>query len=118
MALTRDFKETVKERAERDPEFRNGLLTEAIEAFVRGELEVGKALLRDFINATDGFKTVGKAIDKSPKSLMRMLSHDGNPTAANLFTVTRYLQDRAGGQFHVRYTEPKTVRNRRHANCA
>ena len=42
MALTRDFQETVKERAERDPRLRNGLLTEAMEAVVRGEFDVAK----------------------------------------------------------------------------
>ena len=35
MALTRSFREIVKERAMRDPEFRIGLLTEAIECFAQ-----------------------------------------------------------------------------------
>lgn len=52
MPLTRDFRETVKNRAERDTMFRNGLLAEALEAVVRGELDVAKILLRDYINAT------------------------------------------------------------------
>jgi DNA-binding phage protein len=101
MALTRDFRETVKDRADRDPEFRKELLTEALEAMVRGELDVAKVLLRDYINATVGFERVGKAVDKSPKSLMRMLSQEGNPNARNLFSVTRYLQTNAGVRFRV-----------------
>ena len=56
MALTRPFSETVKERAEKDPEFRIGLLTEAFECFRNGELEVGKTLLRDYVNATKDIK--------------------------------------------------------------
>ena len=44
MPLTRDFDETVKARARRDPEFRDGLLSEAVDALLRGEIEVGKAL--------------------------------------------------------------------------
>ncbi len=56
MALTRDFKETVKARAERDPAFREALLTEAAEQLLAGDLETGKAMLRDFINATVGFE--------------------------------------------------------------
>jgi len=52
MALTRDFKETVKARAERDVAFREALLTEAVERLIAGEVEVGKAVLRDYINAT------------------------------------------------------------------
>jgi hypothetical protein len=101
MALTRDFRETVKDRADRDPEFRNGLLAEALEAVVRGEIEVAKILLRDYINATEGFEAVGRAVKKSPKSLMRMLGPDGNPNAKNLFSVTRFLQSSAGVQFTV-----------------
>lgn len=47
MALTRSFKETVKARAERDPAFRVALLTEAVDLFLAGELQVGKAVLRE-----------------------------------------------------------------------
>lgn len=107
MPLTRDFRETVKNRAERDAKFRNGLLAEALEAVVRGELGVAKILLRDYINATEGFDSVGQAIDKSPKSLMRMLGRDGNPNAKNLFGVTRYLQETAGVTFRVVPVNPQ-----------
>ena len=46
MALTREFKKTVKARAERDPAFREALLTEAIEQLLVGDIETGKAVLR------------------------------------------------------------------------
>ena len=46
MALTREFKKTVKARAERDPAFREALLTEVIEQLVAGDVETGKAVLR------------------------------------------------------------------------
>ena len=36
MALTRDFKETVKERAARDPAFAKAMLDEAATAFING----------------------------------------------------------------------------------
>ncbi len=61
MALTRSFKETVKERAQRDPDFRVGLLREAVEALLRDELDDGKVLLRDYINATVGFDRSGRS---------------------------------------------------------
>jgi len=112
MALTRDFKETVKDRADRDLEFRKELLTEALEAIVCGEVEVAKILLRDYINATVGFESVGKAVDKSPKSLMRMLSQSGNPNVKNLFSVTRYLQKKARMQFRVVSVKPKRSKKR------
>jgi hypothetical protein len=45
MALTRDFKETVQARAERDPAFRRELLQEAVSATLDGDL-AGEAVLR------------------------------------------------------------------------
>ena len=113
MPLTRDFRETVKNRAELDANFRNGLLTQALEAVVRGELDVAKILLRDYINATEGFEAVGQAIDKSPKSLMRMLGQGGNPNAKNLFGVTQYLQKNAGLTFKLVAVNPKKAKSTR-----
>jgi len=55
MALTRDFRETVQADAKRDPAFRRGLLSDALESLLSGEVPLGKGLLRDYINATVGF---------------------------------------------------------------
>ncbi len=101
MALSREFKETVKARVDRDREFRDELLTEAHEAIVRGDFDVARILLRDYVNATVGFEEVGKAIQKSPKSLMRMFGRNGNPNVKNLFGVMQYLQETAGMRFTV-----------------
>jgi hypothetical protein len=35
---------------------------------------------------------LGEALEKSPKSLMRMLSVQGNPQAKNVFEIVAYLQ--------------------------
>lgn len=48
MALTQEFKDTVTVRA-RDPRFREALFTEAINAYLAGETDVGKAVLRDLV---------------------------------------------------------------------
>ncbi|MDE0061046.1 MAG: transcriptional regulator [Defluviicoccus sp.] len=94
MSLTRDFKETVKRRIDRDPAFREELLTEAVERLLSGDVDTGKSILRDYINATIGFRELGLLTEKSPKSLMRMFGPDGNPQARNLFEVIGRLQDR------------------------
>ena len=94
MPLTRRFKDTVKARAERDPDFRFGLFREAIEALLSNDLETGKVLLRDYVNATVGFETLALELDKSPKSLMRMLSDKGNPRAGNLLGMVGHLKKR------------------------
>ena len=102
MALTRDFKDTIQARARRDPAFRRGLFEEAIEAFLSNDTETGKLLLRDYVNATLGFEKLGADLDKSPKSLMRMLSTEGNPRADNLFAVVGHLRKQEGGHVVVR----------------
>jgi DNA-binding phage protein len=96
MALTKDFRETVKVRAERDSAFREALLTEAVEQLLSGELETGKAVLRDYINATIGFEKLARETGTSSKSLMRMLGPKGNPRASNLLRVIGKLQRVAG----------------------
>ena len=95
-AITRGLKGTIKARAIRDPEFRVGLLKEAVEALLRGALDEGKILLRDYVNATMGFEKLAEATHKNPKSLMRMLSAEGNPRAENLLSVIAELQRSEG----------------------
>ncbi len=94
MALTRDFKETIKARVQRDPKFRENLITEAVTCLLSDDVETGKTILRDYINATIGFEKLGEAVHKSPKSLMRMLGEKGNPQARNLFPIFAYIQKR------------------------
>ena len=101
MAITKNFKETIKARALRDHEFREGLLREGMECLLSGEIETGKSILRDYINATLGFEELGHITSTSPKSLMRMFSPKGNPTASNLFTIIKTLQQKEGIEFHV-----------------
>ena len=96
MALTRDFKETIRVRIERDSGFREALLEEGVECLLSGDVETGKSVLRDYINATIGFQELGGLTDKSPKSLMRMLGPSGNPQARNLFEIIGCLQKREG----------------------
>jgi len=94
MALTRSFKDTIKARADRDPAFRVGLFKEAIEALLSDDLETGKLLLRDYVNATVGFDALAQDMQKDPKSLMRMLSAKGNPRADNLLAMVARLKQR------------------------
>jgi hypothetical protein len=47
MPLTREFKETVMRRAKQDPDFRKELIVEASNAFLDGDIDTGKRLLRD-----------------------------------------------------------------------
>jgi DNA-binding phage protein len=93
MPLTKDFRETIKARADRDPAFRAGLYQEAVQAMLDGDFGTAKILLRDVINATVGFARLGSRIDVPEKSLMRMFGPTGNPRAENLIAVVAALKD-------------------------
>jgi len=101
MPITRRFRETIKEQlASRD--FRREFLREAVANMVAGDLETAKSVLREYINGTVGFLALGEALSKSPKSLMRMLSAQGNPHARNLFAIIAWLQKMDGTVLEVR----------------
>ncbi|MBF0379681.1 MAG: transcriptional regulator [Magnetococcales bacterium] len=101
MVLTKKFRDTVLARAKEDSEFRKEMLTEAVNQILSGDIELGKTLLRDFINATVSFGLVADALGKNSKSIQRMLSPKGNPTMENLIKLLKVLQDREGVQFRV-----------------
>lgn len=96
MALTKDFKKTVRDRAQQDSDFRQALLIEAVNSLLSNEIDLAKSLLRDYINATISFEPLAKRIHKNSKSLQRMLSASGNPTAESLFSVIDVLQEAEG----------------------
>ncbi|MDO8413223.1 MAG: transcriptional regulator [Gallionellaceae bacterium] len=87
MALTRNFKQTVIERVQRDPEFAKALLDEAATLFLSDEPETARLILRDLVNATLGFEQLAELTDKPSKSLHRMLSSNGNPSMDNLAAI-------------------------------
>ncbi|MCY3878342.1 MAG: transcriptional regulator [Rhodobacteraceae bacterium] len=101
MVLTRDFKETIRARIECDPDFRKALLEEGVECFLSGDVETGKSVLRDYINATIGFRELGVLTNKPSKSLMRMLGSKGNPQVRNLSAIIGCLLEREGVHLKV-----------------
>ena len=113
MPLTRSFKETVRERVQEDAAFRNALLAEGIDALLSGEVDVGKTIIRDFINATVGFAKLAEETGIPIKSLMRMLGPTGNPSARNLFSVISVLQRSSGTSVRVQ-SDAKRSRSRTH----
>ncbi|MGH9667411.1 MAG: transcriptional regulator [Bryobacteraceae bacterium] len=102
MALTRDFKETIRARAKRDPKFRKELLRKGIECMLSGDIATAKTIFRDYINATVGFAEVAEHTRIPSKSLMRTLGPAGNLRADNLFEVVSLLQYREGVRFYVK----------------
>ena len=70
MPLTRKFKETVMQRAKQDPIFRQELIIEATNAFLEGDLDTGKQLLRDYLNATEALSTIAEELKQDEKSIL------------------------------------------------
>jgi hypothetical protein len=84
MALTKDFKSTIMARAKKDNKFCEAMLSEAVTELLSGDVDAGKAILRD------------------PKSIMRMLSPTGNPTSKSLFMIFHVIQKLKKVQFKIR----------------
>ena len=80
------------------------LFAEGMDALLAGDVDTGKAILRDYINATIGFDALAKDIGTPAKSLMRMFGPNGNPNASNLFAVIEHLQKASGLSLHVAVT--------------
>lgn len=107
MALTRDFKETVIKRVQRDPAFAKAMLDEAATLFLNGEPDTASVIVRDLVNATVGFETLAEATDRNSKSLHRMLSATGNPTMDNLAAISSEVR-----KLKVRLRDTPTARHR------
>jgi DNA-binding phage protein len=108
MALTREFKETVIARVDRDPAFAKELLDEATMLLLSGEPETARVILRDLVNATLGFEKLAKLTAVPSKSLHRMLSPKGNPSMDNLAAILSAVSSKI----------PRTTRNARQRRVA
>lgn len=96
---------TLKARMERDSAFREALLSEGVDALLAGEVDTGKAILRDYITATIGFESLAKRTATQRRTLMRMFAPAGTLKANNLFAVIRQLQSHAGIHLRVHATK-------------
>jgi DNA-binding phage protein len=104
MALTKDYKETIMQRVQSDPAFARGLFDEAITLFINGEPETARLILRDLVNSTIGFEPLASEVNKSSKSIQRMLSAKGNPTMDNLTAIFNSIRKKLNAQVEVHTT--------------
>jgi hypothetical protein len=101
MARTRSFWKLVQRQVACHSTYGEALLREGIDTMLTGDVDTGKAMLRNYIKATIGFEKLGEATGTPAKSLIRMLGPRGNPQARNLFGIIGYLQKQAGVELHV-----------------
>ena len=76
-------------RVKSDPAFRGELIVEATNAFLMGDMETGKALLRDYLNATESIADIARELQVNEKSLRRMLGPKGNLTLKNFLSILK-----------------------------
>lgn len=105
MTLTRDFKQTVVQRVQRDPAFARALLDEAATLFLSGEPDAARLILRDLVNATVGFEHLAELTHKPSKSLHRKLSPKGNPSMDNLAAIFAAIRRWLKVSFNVQVVE-------------
>ena len=91
MALTRDYKQTVLARIKRDREFAKALFAEALSSLLDGETGEGLSILRDLVHAEITFKELSRQTGLGEKTLHRMLTPKGNPTARNLGSIIKRI---------------------------
>jgi hypothetical protein len=92
---------TVQARIKQDRKYRRELLREGVASLLAGDLDTGKSILRDYINATIGFEElsrVSKRPDKRPNGDVR----SGQESAGAQFVRSDWSLQRAEGlQFEL-----------------
>ena len=68
MALTKSFKDLVQRRVAEDSAFGEALLREGIDTLLAGDVETGKAVLRDTIKARSASKNSARRPARRPKA--------------------------------------------------
>ncbi len=77
MALTRDYRETVVARIQRDPNFARALYAEAAGALLDGETAEGLVMLRDLVHAQITFKQLARETGLGEKTLHHVVESQG-----------------------------------------
>lgn len=96
MPLTRSFRETIVKHVQEDPAFRAALIEEAYRNILEGDRHIALGQIRDVVNATIGFDSLGERTGVQKTSLMRMLGANGNPRAENLLAILKAIAEGTG----------------------
>jgi len=98
----RPFDKVVHARVGRERAYAEALLEEAVEAMLGGELDVARSLIRDVIKGSIGYSELSRLTGTPEKSLIRMFGPTGNPTAANMVSVSDQWQQYSGVSLQVK----------------
>ena len=102
---TRDFIESVRERAQVDPEYGKALLREAMSCMLNGEPRIGRILLHDYADAVIGFDELSRKTGETRESLERILSRNGAPGANDLLRIVAVIAEHENVELDVQVTQ-------------
>jgi hypothetical protein len=91
ITLNKQMSRIITRRLRSDRTCRTSVLRAAAQALLDDDLELSKGLLRRLVDATLGFEALADLVEGHPKSLIRMLSPNGNPAARQLVAVMARL---------------------------
>ena len=101
MGSIKNIQKDLQRRSKNQSKFHTAMLTEAVDNFLSGDVDIAKAILKDYISATIGFKTFSEQIGRPVNTLQRMLSPAGNPRTSDFFEMLYLLQKNEGIRFTV-----------------
>ena len=107
MPLTRPYDDTIRERAQCDPEFRGLLTTGAVENLLAGDVAVGKIRLRHTVNSTIGYEKLGALMGKTPDDIKRLCHPDYDTSVNDLFEIIKHVQKHEGIRLEVKVCSGK-----------
>ena len=87
-----------------DRTFGSVVLLEAVRALFDNDVDLTKGLLRRFVDTSCGFSQLAELTEVHPKSLVRMLGPNGNPSAKRLVAILTHLSHLHGVRFSVGIT--------------
>ncbi len=91
-------------RIKRDRKFARVFYAGAVEMLLDGDASGALSRLRDLVNADISFKELARQTGLGEKSLHRMLSRNGNPTARNLGVIIKSIAEDLGIKPRVELT--------------
>jgi len=112
MALTKEYRKTVLERIQNDPEYTAALYAEAVECLIDGDKATALSIIKDLVHAHISFKTLAKETGMGEKALHRMLGSSGNPTADRLCRIMHTVEQDLGLRTEVTATINKQTATR------
>ena len=92
MAPTIDVKETMRARIRRSPAVADGILEQSAECLLNGEVNVGKLILRDYIDAILGIEQLSRLTGIPPDDIRHMLEPDGSPETGDLLETINCIR--------------------------